>query len=120
MSIACLGMVLTHTSFMIRTKLLNYIYLSLVYIRRPLFVFLFLLTIFRIYFLPLYYLLLGHLLSEGILNHLMHSKDAECILIFSKYNAMRCVCCTHLWTKTTITSSVNSWQFSITNTNDME
>ena len=28
------------------------------------------------------YLLLGHLLSGSILNHLMHSKDAECILMF--------------------------------------
>ena len=25
---------------------------------------------------------LGHLLSGSILNHLMHSKDAECILMF--------------------------------------
>ena len=28
------------------------------------------------------YLLLGQLLSGSILNHLMHSKDAECILMF--------------------------------------
>ena len=40
------------------------------------------LTIFGICFLALGYLLLGHLLSGSILNHLMHSKDAECILMF--------------------------------------
>ena len=33
-------------------------------------------------FLPLVYLLLGHLLSGSIPKHLMHSKDAECILMF--------------------------------------
>ena len=33
----------------------------------------------------------------------------------SKCNAKRCVCCTHLCTKTTITSSVNGRQFSIIN-----
>ena len=36
----------------------------------------------------------------------------------SKCNAKRCVCCTHLCTKTTIISSVNSRQFSIINYND--
>ena len=40
------------------------------------------LTIFRICFLPLGYLLLGNLLSGSILNRLMHLKDAECILMF--------------------------------------
>ena len=40
------------------------------------------LTIFGICFLQLGYLIFGHLLSGSILNHLMHSKDAECILIF--------------------------------------
>ena len=39
-------------------------------------------TIFGICFLPLGYLLFGHLLSGSILNHLMHSNDAECILMF--------------------------------------
>ena len=34
------------------------------------------------FFLPLGYFLSGHLLSGSILNHLMHSKDAECILMF--------------------------------------
>ena len=52
----------------------------------PLFVFLVLLTIFGIYFLPLGYLLSGPLLSESILNHKMRSKHVECILMF--LNAM--------------------------------
>ena len=38
----------------------------------------------------------------------------------SKWNAKRCVCCTHLCTKTTITSSVNGRQVSIINYNDMD
>ena len=38
----------------------------------------------------------------------------------SECNAKRCVCCTHLCTKTTITSSVNGRQFSIINNNDMD
>ena len=38
----------------------------------------------------------------------------------SKCNAKRCVCCTNLCTKTTITSSVNGRQFSIINYNDID
>ena len=38
----------------------------------------------------------------------------------SKCNAKRCVCCTHLCTKTTIKSSVNGRQFSIISNNDMD
>ena len=38
----------------------------------------------------------------------------------SKCNAKKCACCTHLCTKTTITSSVNGRQFSIINNNDMD
>ena len=38
----------------------------------------------------------------------------------SKSNAKRCVCCTHLCTKTTITSSVNGRKFSIINNNDLD
>ena len=38
----------------------------------------------------------------------------------SKCDAKRCVCCTHLFTKTTITSSVNGRQFSIINDNNMD
>ena len=60
----------------------NYTFLPLGYIRRPLFIFLVLLTILGICFLPIGYLLLGHLLSGSIIIHLMRSKDAECILMF--------------------------------------
>ena len=38
----------------------------------------------------------------------------------SNCNAKRCACCTHLCTKTTITSSENGRQFSIINKNDMD
>ena len=48
----------------------------------------------------------------------MHSKDLDPNV--SKCNAKRCVCCTHLCTETTITSSVNGRQFSIINYNDMD
>ena len=80
--IACLGMVLTHTTLMIRTKITK-LHLSPISlhsassVRIPSSV-----TVFGICFLPLGYLLLGHLLSGSILNHLMHSKDAACILLF--------------------------------------
>ena len=37
----------------------------------------------------------------------------------SHCNAKRCVCCTHLCTKPTNTSSVNGRQFSIINNNDL-
>ena len=80
MSIACLGMVLTHTTFMIRTKLTK-LHISSISLHSASSV-LVLLSIFRICFLPLGYLLLGHLLSGSIPNHLMHSKDAECTLMF--------------------------------------
>ena len=38
----------------------------------------------------------------------------------SKCYAKKCVCCTHLCTKNTITSSINGWQFSIINNNDLD
>ena len=38
----------------------------------------------------------------------------------SKCNAKRCVCCTHLYIKATITSSVNGRQFFIINDNCMD
>ena len=38
----------------------------------------------------------------------------------SKCNAKRCVCCAHLCTKTTITSSVNGRKFSIINNIDLD
>ena len=47
-------------------------------------------------------------------------KRLEMYPYVSKCNAKRCVCCTHLCTKTTITLSVNGRQFSIINNNDMD
>ena len=38
----------------------------------------------------------------------------------SEFNDKRCVCFTHLCTKTTITSSVNGRRFSVINYNDMD
>ena len=82
MLIACFGMVLNNTTFMIRTKLAKLHNLPLDYIQRLLFIFLVLLTIFGTCFPPSGYLFFGHLLLGSILNHLMHSKGVECILMF--------------------------------------
>ena len=61
------------------------------------------------------YTLLGHLFLGSILNHSMCSRDEECFSMFSNCNAKWRVCCTHLYTKPTITSSVYGRQFSIIN-----
>ena len=113
MSIACLGMVLTHTTLMIRiilTKLhLSPISLHSTYsVRIPSSV-----NNFGICFLPLGYLLLGHLLSGSIIHHLMHSKVAECILMSPSAMQRGVSVFTHLCTKITITSSVNGRQYLI-------
>ena len=79
--IACLGIVLTHTTFMIRTKLAK-LYISpirlhsasSVRIRSSVNNFQNMLPTVRLS--PL-----GHLLSGSFLNHLMRSKNAECILM---------------------------------------
>ena len=78
--ITCLEMVLTHTTFVMKTKLAKLTFLQLAYIRCLLFASL--LTIFGRCFPPLGYLHSSHLLSGSKLNHLMHSKDAECTLMF--------------------------------------
>ena len=87
--IACLGIVLTHTTFMIRTKLAK-LHISPISlhsassVRIPSSV-----NNFRISFLPLGYLLSGHLLSGSLLKYLtclMRSKDEECILLFLSAN----------------------------------
>ena len=76
MLIACFGMVLTHTTFMIRSKLakINFSPIRLhssssVHIPSSV-------NNFGICFPLLGFLLSGHLVSGSILNHLMHSKDA--------------------------------------------
>ena len=68
---------------------------------------------------PLGHPLLGHLFLGSILNHSMCSRDEEYFSMFSNCNAKWCVCCTHLCTKRTITSSVFSRQFSIINNYDL-
>ena len=76
--IACLGMVHTHTIFMIRTKLakLNISPIRLHYVPSV-----------RIpssvkTFCNMRPTISNHLLSGSILNHLMHSKVTECVLLF--------------------------------------
>ena len=76
--IACLGMVLTHTTFMIRTKLakLNISPIRLHYVSSV-----------RIpssvkTFWNMRPTISNLLLSGSILNHLMHSKVTECVLMF--------------------------------------
>ena len=77
MLIACLGMVLTYTTFMIRTNLAK-LYNSPIGLHSapsvhiPSSV-----NNYRDMLPIISYLLLGHLLSGGIINHLMYSKDAE-------------------------------------------
>ena len=95
---------------MIRTKITK-LHLSPISLHLgPLLKFLVQLTISRIFFLPLGYLLLGHLLSGSIINHLMHSKYAECILMF--LSAMpRGVSVAHIYV---------GRQFSIINNNNMD
>ena len=38
----------------------------------------------------------------------------------SKCNAKRCNCCMHLYTSSTVTSSVNGWKFSVVNNSDLD
>ena len=52
------------------------------YIQNLLFVFLVWITLFWNMLPTICYLLLGHLLLGSILNHLMHSKDVEYVLMF--------------------------------------
>ena len=83
MLIACLGMVLTHTTFMIRTKLAK-LHISPIRLHSASSVLIpsSVNKNFETCFPPLGYLLLDHLLLGSIPNHLMHSKDVECILMF--------------------------------------
>ena len=119
MSIACLGMVLTHKTLMIRTKLtklhlspISFHSASSVCIPSSV-------NNFQDMLPTISYLFLGHLLSGSILNHLMHSKDAKCILMLLSVMP-RGVYVAHIYVlKFTITSSVNGRQFSIINNNDM-
>ena len=120
MSIACLGMVLTHTTSMIRTKLtkLHISPISLhsassVHIPNSVNNFRDMLPTIR----------LSPLRSPIIRKYTKPFnafKRRGMYPYVSKCNAKRCSCCTHLCTKTTITSSVNGRHFSIINNSDMD
>ena len=120
MLIACLGMVLTHTTFMIRTKLA------------------------KLQFSPIWKHSVCSVCIPSSVNNVLnmpstirlsplgspfirkYTKPSNGIKRRGMYpniykrNAKRCVCCTHFCTNTTITSSVNVRQFSILNDNDMD
>ena len=120
MSIACLGMVLTHTNFMIRTKLtklhISSISLHLASsVRIPSSV-----NNFRDVLPTIRLSPLGSPSIREYTKPFNAFKRRGMYPNVSKCNAKRCVCCTHLCTKTTITSSVNGRQVSITNNNEMD
>ena len=120
MSIACLGMVLTHTSSMIRRKLTK-LHLSPISLHSA--------SSVHILTLVNNFRVILHTIRLSPLGSPIIRKDTKPFNAFkrrgmypnvSKSNAKRCVCCTRLCTKTTITSSVNGRQFSIINNNDMD
>ena len=117
---ACLGMVLTHTTFMIRTKLTK-LHLSPISLHSASSVcipssvnsFWDMLPTIRLS-------LLGSTIIRKYTKPFNACKRRGMYSNVSKSNAKRCVCCTKLCTKTTITLSVNGRQFSIINNNDMD
>ena len=118
--LACLGMVLTHTTFMIRTKLTK-LHLSPISLHSassvhiPSSVNKFRDMLPNIRLSPL-----GSPIIRKYSKPFNAFKRRGIYPYISKCNAKRCACCTHLCTKTTITSSVNGRQFSIINNNDMD
>ena len=120
MSIACLGMVLTHTTLIIRTKLTK-LHLSPIslhsasFVRIPSSVNNFRDMIPTIRLSPV-----GSPIIMKYTKPFNAFKRRGMYPYVSKCNAKRCVCCTHLCTKTTITSSVNGTHFSIINNNDID
>ena len=115
MTIACLGMVLIHTAFMIRTKLtklcippISLHLVSSVSIPSSVHNFQDMLPTIRSPIIRKYTKPFNAFERPGM------------YLNVSKCNAKRCVCCTHFSTKTTITLSVNGRQFSIINNNNMD
>ena len=114
-SIACLGMVLTQTTFMIRTKSAKlHIYPIKLHsassVRIP--------SSVNIFWNMLPTIRLSPLGSTIIRKYTKPFNAFKTNV--SKCNAKRCVCCTHLCTNTTITSSVNGRQFSIIDDNDID
>ena len=118
--IACLGMVLTHTTLMIRTPItklhLSPISLhSATSVRIPSSV-----NNFRDILPTIRLSPLGSPIIRKYTKPFNAFKRREMYPYVSKCNAKKCVYCTHLCTKTTITSSVNGRQISIINNNDMD
>ena len=118
--IACLGIVLTHTTFMIRTKLakshITPIRLhSASSVCTPSSFYNFWNRLPTIRLSPL-----GSPIIRMATKSLYAFKRRGMYPNVSKCIAKRCLCWTHLCTKTTITSSVNGRQFSIINYNDMD
>ena len=120
MSIACLGMVLTHTTSMIRTKLTK-LHVSPISlhsassVRIPNSV-----NNFRDMLPTIRLSPHGSPIIRKYTKPFNAFKRRGMYPNVSKCNAMRCVCCKHLCTKTTITLSVNDRQFSIINNSDMD
>ena len=120
MLIACLGMVPTHKTLMIRMKItkLNLSSISLLpasSVRIPSSV-----NNFRDMLPTIRLSPLGSPIITKYTKPFHAFKSHGMYPNISKCNAQRCVCCTYLCTKTTITSSVNGRQFSIINNNDMD
>ena len=118
--IACLGMVLTHTSLMKGTKItkLHLSPISLHWassVRIPSSV-----NNFRDMLPTIRLSLIGSPIIRKYTEPFYAFKRRGMYPNVSKRNAKRCVCCTHLCTKTTITSFVNGRQFSMINNNDMD
>ena len=120
MLIACFGMVLTHTNLMIRTKITK-LHLSLInlhsasFVRIPSSV-----NNFRDKLPTIRLSPHGSPIIRKYTKPFNAFKRCGMYPNVSKYNAKRCVCCTHLCTRTTITLSVNGRQFSIINNNNMD
>ena len=118
--ISCLGMILTHTTLMIRTKITK-LHLSPFSLHSessvciPSSV-----NNFRGMLPTIRLSPLASLIIRNYTKPFNAFGRREMYPNVSKCNAKRCVCCTHLCTKTTITSSVNGRQFSIINNKDID
>ena len=119
MLIACLGMVLTHTTLMIRTKITK-LHLSSISLHSAS-------SVHIPSSVNNFRDMLPTIMLSPLGSHIIrkYTKPFNAYKRRGMYpnvlSAMpRDVSCTHLCTKTTITSSVNGRQFSIINNNDMD
>ena len=119
MSIACLGMVLTHTTSMIRTKLTK-LHISPISLHSASSAcILYSVNNFRDMLPTIRSSPLGSPIIRKYTKQFNAFKRCGMYPNVSKCNAKRCDCCKHLCTKTTITPSVNGRQFSIINNSDI-